>query len=90
MKGRTPLMKLKEKSSMFHHHVLLYPVVLMEDVIGKVGIITDILRVNQGGKYVFTKCLSRRYNEMLIFSVNMAPRSKTLKSMINELFTCTR
>jgi hypothetical protein len=41
---------------MIHHHVLLYPVVLMEDVMRKVGIITEILRVNQGGKYVFTKC----------------------------------
>jgi len=28
----------------------------MEDVMRKVGIITEILRVNQGGKYVFTKC----------------------------------
>jgi len=56
MKGLTPFMKLKERDSMIHHHVLLYPVVLMEDVIGKVGIITEILRVDQGGKYVFTKC----------------------------------
>jgi len=31
--------------------------VLMEDVMRKVGIITEILRVTQGGKYVFTKCL---------------------------------
>jgi hypothetical protein len=44
----------------------------MEDVMRKVGIITEILRVNQGGKYVFTKCLlennSKKFGlDLLIF-----------------------
>ena len=36
-KGRKPFMKLKEKNSTIHHHVLLYPVMLMEDVIRKIN-----------------------------------------------------
>ena len=43
---------LKEKSSVVNAHVLKFPVLLMEELLRKVGLFTKFLLSNQGGKYV--------------------------------------
>ncbi len=55
MNGLTPYKKLKKSKSTINSHVLKFPVVLMEDLLRKAGIITMFLKT-QTGKYVPTKC----------------------------------
>lgn len=63
MNGLTPYRKLKKSKSAINSHVLRFPVVLMEDLLKAAGIITMFLKLNQTGKYVYTKCQKKRGSE---------------------------
>ncbi|NOX19972.1 MAG: IS481 family transposase [Nitrospirae bacterium] len=56
MQGKTPYEKFKEKYLMVNAHVLKFPVLLMEELLRKVGLFTKFLLSKQGGKYVYTTC----------------------------------
>ena len=56
MHGKTPREKLLSSHALIHEHVLLYPVVLMEDVFQLTGPPGLLLEEHRGGKYVHTTC----------------------------------
>lgn len=55
MNGLTPDEKLKKSKIIINPHVLLFPVILMENLLKTAGIITMFLK-SKTGKYVPTKC----------------------------------
>lgn len=57
MKGLTPKAKLKATKVMVHWHILLFPVLLLEGLLRRIGSIDQFLREQLGGKYVYTTCL---------------------------------
>jgi len=61
MKGLTPREKLKATKVMMHQHVLLFPVLLLEGLLRKIGSLNHFLRQHEGGKYVHTTCQYLRY-----------------------------
>ena len=54
MHGLTPQERLREAHTLIHDHVLLYPVVLLEDVEHRMGTAHELLGKGLGGKYVYT------------------------------------
>lgn len=60
MKGRTPKEKLKATKVLVHEHVLLFPVLLLEGLLRKIGNLNQFIRHHQGGKYVHTTCQFKR------------------------------
>lgn len=56
MKGLTPKEKLRATKSMVHQHALLFPVLLLESILRRIGSINQFLKPNLGGKYVYTTC----------------------------------
>lgn len=56
MRGLTPREKLKATKSMVHAHVMLFPVMLLEDVMKVVGSPSELLSGLFGGTYVYTTC----------------------------------
>jgi hypothetical protein len=54
MRGVTPSEKLKATKSMIHQKVLLFPVMLLEDVMKVVGSPNELLTGGLGGTYVHT------------------------------------
>ena len=56
MHGKTPREKLLSSHALIHEHVLLYPVVLMEDMFQMTGPPGLLLEEHRGGKYVHTTC----------------------------------
>jgi hypothetical protein len=56
MQGRTPQERLGDAHTMVHDHVLLYPVMLLEDVEHRMGTAHELLGKALGGKYVYTTC----------------------------------
>jgi putative transposase len=57
MNGCTPKKKLKTTKTMVNHHVLLFPVLLLETILRHIGSINQFLKPHVGGKYVYTTCL---------------------------------
>jgi transposase len=56
MKGCTPREKLTATRVMIHEHVLLFPVLLLEGLLRKIGNPNQFLNQPQGGNYVPTTC----------------------------------
>ncbi len=56
MEGKTPREKLASSRTLIHGHVLLYPVMLLEDVFQVTGSSGALLQGNESGKYVHTTC----------------------------------
>jgi hypothetical protein len=56
MHGLTPKEKLKATKVMIHQHVLLFPVLLLEGLLRKIGSLNQFLEHHQGGNYVPTTC----------------------------------
>jgi len=56
MKGRTPREKLRDSNSFIHEHVLLFPVLLLEDLHKATGSGQQLLLDAKGGQYVYTTC----------------------------------
>jgi putative transposase len=56
MKGKTPGEKLKGTGTMVHEHVLLFPVMLLEDLQKVVGSGNELLLGAKGGQYVYDTC----------------------------------
>jgi len=54
--GITPSEKLKATKSMVHQHVLLFPVMLLEDAMKVAGSPQQLLSGGPGGTYVYTTC----------------------------------
>jgi len=69
MTGKTPSEKLASYHTLTHEHVLLYPVMLLEDVFNVVGSSDTLLKSEKGGKYVHTTCLLQS-NHMLMKKIN--------------------
>jgi len=57
MYGRTPYEKFRESKVMVSSHVFLFPTLLLEDLLRKVGTFYSLIKNYLGGKYLFTKCL---------------------------------
>jgi len=60
MRGRTPRERLKETKSMINEHLLLFPVLLLEDVQKVIGSGQELLLDAKSGQYVYATCLWRR------------------------------
>ena len=56
MRGVTPSETLKATKSMVHQHVLLFPVMLLEDAMKVAGSPQQLLQGGPGGTYVYTTC----------------------------------
>lgn len=74
MGGRTPSEKLKATKSMIHWHVLLFPVMLLEDVMKRVGLPQQLLHAYASGTYVHTTCQFLQ-TSLLPIAIKKAPRS---------------
>ncbi len=59
MNGKTPYEKFKESKLMVSSHVLLFPTLLLEGILRKVGAFYSMN--NLDGKYVFTKYLQNNF-----------------------------
>ena len=60
MTGKTPREKLASYRCLIHEHILLYPVVLLEDLFKATGESGLLHEGRRGGKYVHTTCLQTR------------------------------
>lgn len=47
--------EIRTAKMLIHSHILLFPVLLMEDILKSAGLFTAFLK--PGGKYAYTKCL---------------------------------
>jgi putative transposase len=65
MQGRTPYEKFKSMPKMIHDHVLLFPVVLMEDLQKVVGSGKELLMQTKSGQYVYSTCQTQRSNKRI-------------------------
>jgi hypothetical protein len=86
MKGLTPREKLKATKVMIHDHVLLFPVLLLEGLLRKIGNLSGFLNQLQGGNYVPTTChRSHSFRKHTAAAIPVSGRHRSGQSR-NEAF----
>ncbi len=63
MDGMTPYQKLKTKKPLIHKHILLFPTILLEELLNSLNLFPYLTphKIKRGGKYVYTQCLLRDF-----------------------------
>jgi transposase len=58
MDGMTPFEKLKSTRTLINKHILLFPTILLEELMGSLNTLISLTPTpKRGGKYVYTQCL---------------------------------
>ena len=73
MKEYTPKEKLKATKTMIHQHTLLFPVLLLENILRHISSINQFLNQQLDGKYVYATCQFLRVTRKVKYRCEVRP-----------------